>query len=439
MTIIVLFVAIFFLLLLIGWLKINPFVSLLFAALFVGIANGMPLNKLVSSINNGIGDTLGHLVLTLVFGMVLGTILSETGAVQQISTRLIKFFGEKYIKLAMVITGFSVGIAMFYNAGFLVLIPLVFTVAAKSGKPLVVIGIAVASGLSVTHCFLPPHPGPTALTVIFKADIGKTLLYGIIAAIPALIAGGLIFPGFIKKIMPGGEQKFFAVQTFDENKLPGFGTSLFIAVIPVLLMGLYALSEIFMKADSRAGIVLKFLGDPGISLLIASFLAVVFLGKKSGANLNVLMNKSFDSVNSVTLILLIIAAGGAFKQVLVDSGTSNDIAEHFKQSSIPPLFLAWLIAAFIRIAIGSATVAGLTAAGIVQPLVTSMHVSPELMVIAIGAGSVMCSHVNDSGFWMFKEYFGLSLKDTFRTWTTMESIIGVVGLAGILLLNLVVH
>ncbi|MEO5893786.1 MAG: gluconate:H+ symporter [Ferruginibacter sp.] len=439
MSIIILFTGILFLLLLIGWLKINPFVSLLLAAFFVGIGNGLPLTKVIGAINGGIGSTMGPLILTLVFGMVLGTILSETGAVQQISSRLIKFFGEKYINLAMVITGFSVGIAMFYNAGFLVLIPLVFTVAAKSGKPLVVIGIAVASGLSVTHCFLPPHPGPTALTVIFKADIGKTLFYGIIAGVPALIAGGLIFPAFIKKIRPVGEQKFFAVQTFDENRLPAFGTSLFIALVPVLLMGLYALSEIFIKAGSAGGNLLKFLGDPGISLFIASVLAIVFLGKKSGSSVKALMNKSFDSVNSVTLILLIIAAGGAFKQVLVDSGTSNDIAEYFKGSSMPPLLLAWLIAAFIRIAIGSATVAGLTAAGIVQPLVTTMNVSPEMMVIAIGAGSVMCSHVNDSGFWMFKEYFGLSLKDTFRTWTTMESIIGIVGLAGILLLNIFVR
>lgn len=439
MIIIVLFTAIFLLLFLIGWLKINPFVSLLFAALFVGIANGMQLNKLIVSINGGIGGTLGPLILTLVFGMILGTILSETGAVQQISSRLLKVFGDRYINLAMVITGFSVGIAMFYNAGFMVLIPLVFAVSAKSGKPLVVIGVAVASGLSVTHCFLPPHPGPTALTVIFKADIGKTLLYGIIAGIPALIAGGVIFPSFLKKIKPDGVQKFFAVQTFDENKLPGFGISFFIAMIPVLLMGIYAVSEIFVPEGTTAQTVFKFLGDPGISLLIASFFAVIILGKKSGTNLKLLMDKSFDAVNSVTMILLIIAAGGAFKQVLIDSGTSNYIAEFFKGSSIPPLFLAWMIAAFIRIAIGSATVAGLTAAGIVQPLVASMQVSPELMVIAIGAGSVMCSHVNDSGFWMFKEYFGLSLKDTFRTWTVMESIIGIVGLVGILLLNMVIH
>lgn len=439
MTIIVLFIAIAGLLLLIGWLKINPFVSLIFAALFVGMANGMPLGKLIASINGGIGGTIGPLVLTLVFGMVLGTLLSDTGAVQQISTRLIGFFGEKYIKLAMVITGFSVGIAMFYNAGFLVLIPLVFTVAANSGRPLVVIGVAVASGLSVTHCFLPPHPGPTALTVIFKANIGKTLLYGTAVGIPALVAGGLIFSRFIKQIRPVAAQKFFSVQKFEDDQLPGFGASLFIALVPVLLMGMYALSEIFLAVDSLPARMLKFLGDPGVSLLIASMLAVLFLGRKKGTNPAALLNRSLESVSSVTMILLIIAAGGAFKQVLVDSGTSNDIADYFKDSSMPPLLLAWLIAAFVRIAIGSATVAGLTAAGIVQPLVNTMHVSPELMVIAIGAGSVMCSHVNDSGFWMFKEYFGLSLKDTFRTWTAMESVIGLVGLAGILLISTLVQ
>ncbi len=439
MTIIVLLIAILFLLLLIGWLKINPFVSLLLSALFVGIANGMTLNKLIGAINTGIGATLGPLVITLVFGMVLGTILSETGAVQQISSKLIKIFGTKYIKLAMVITGFSVGIAMFYNAGFLVLIPLIFAVCASTGQPLVYIGLSVASALSVTHCFLPPHPGPTALTVIFKADMGTTLLYGIIVAIPAIIAAGIIFPEFIKKIRPVAAQKFFDVQSFDPNRLPSFASSFFIAIIPILLMGLSAVAELFTTKGDALHQLIMFLGDPGVSLMIASFFAIVVLGKSSGLKPKDLLNKAFNSVNSVTLILLIIAAGGAFKQVLVDSGTSGYIAEYFRGSSIPPLVLAWLIATFIRIAIGSATVAGMTAAGIMQPLVSSMHVSPELMVIAVGAGSVMCSHVNDSGFWMFKEYFGISLKDTFRTWTLMESIVGVVGIGGVLVLNMFVH
>ena len=439
MTIIVLLVAIFFLLILISWFKINPFVSLLFAAIFVGIANGMSLDTLISSVNSGIGATLGPLVLTLVFGMVLGTVLAETGAVQQISNKLIGVFGKKYIKLAMVITGFTVGVAMFYNAGFLVLIPLIFAVCASTGMPLIYIGIAVASALSVTHCFLPPHPGPTALTVIFNADLGKTLLYGIVVAIPAIMVAGLVFPEFLKNIRPVTKQTFFEAPIFEDDKLPGFGISFFIAIIPVLLMGLSATAGIFMEKEGSLQTLLRFLGDSGISLMIASFLAIAVLGRKSGRRFKDLLDKSFNSVNSVTLILLIIAAGGAFKQVLVDSGTSTYIARFFEGSSIPPLVLAWMISAFIRIAIGSATVAGLTAAGIMQPLIATMNVNAELMVIAIGAGSVMCSHVNDTGFWLFKEYFGISLKDTFRSWTVMESIVGIIGLGGVLLLDLVLH
>lgn len=438
MTILVLLVAILLLLFLIGWLKINPFVSLLFASVFVGIADGMSLDKLLASVTVGISSTLGPLLITLVFGMVLGSILSETGAVQQISTRLIKIFGVKYIKLAMVITGFCVGIAMFYNAGFLVLIPLIFAVAASTGKPLIYIGVAVASALSVTHCFLPPHPGPTALVIIFNADLGKTLLYGIAVAIPAIMVAGLIFPEFLKKIKPTGTQTFFEIKKLDENKLPGFGISIFIAIVPVLLMGLSAIADMVMEGESSLKTGIKFFGDSGVSLLTASFLAVVILGKKTGNSINELLTKSFVTVNSVTLILLIIAAGGAFKQVLVDSGTSNYVVEYFSGSSIPPLMLAWLIATIIRIAVGSATVAGLTAAGIMQPLIASMHVNAELMVIAIGAGSVMCSHVNDTGFWLFKEYFGISLKDTFRSWTVMESLVGIIGLGGVLLLNVFV-
>lgn len=439
MSIVILLVAIVVLLLLIGWAKINPFVALLIVSLMVGLANRLPLTNLLSSINNGIGSTLGPLVITLVFGMLLGNILSATGAIQQISSQLIKTFGDRYLKQAMLLTGLIVGIAMFYNAGFLVLIPLVFSVSANSGRPLVYIGIAVASALSITHCFLPPHPGPVALTVVFKANVGKTLLYGIIVAIPAIIAAGLIFPEFVKKIRPSVTRKFFAVTELQPDKLPGFGISFFIALIPVLLMALAALSPLLTNTESNINKALQFLGDPGMSLFIACIMALLILGKQSGHSLTQLMEDSFASISSITGILLIIAAAGAFKQVLIDSGTSNQIGTYFTNTSIHPLLLAWLIAAFIRISIGSATVAALTAAGIVQPLLVSMNVSPELMVIAIGAGSVMCSHVNDTGFWMFKEYFGLNLKDTFKTWTAMETIVGVVGIIGVLVLNAVIN
>ena len=437
-SITILVASIILLLLLITLVKLNAFISLIIATLFVGICNGMALTSITNSISNGIGSTLGSTLLILGFGVLFGSVLSETGAAQKISIGLINLFGVKKVKFAMVVTGFVVGIAMFYNAGFIVLIPLVFSVALNTGQPLVYLGIALTSTLSVTHGFLPPHPGPSTIAVLFKADIGKTLLYGIIVAIPAIIAAGLIFPEFIKNIKANPPKEMFTAKYFEPHEMPGFASSFFIALIPVILMGVATLGTFFIKEKSLFFNILKFVGDPGIAMLFALLIAIFVLGISRKMKMKILMDRSGSSLNALTTILLLIAAGGAFKQVLIDSGTGNAVIELFKNSTISPLLLGWLIATFIRIALGSATVAGLTAAGIVQPLIATMHVNPELMVLSIGAGSLMCSHVNDTGFWMFKEYFGLSIKDTFKTWSVMETIVGTVGLIGVLCLNLIV-
>ncbi len=436
MPIVILICSIAILLVLIAVLKINAFISLIIAALFVGIANKMPLLEITNSLSKGIGSTLGPTLMVLSFGVMFGSLLSDTGAAQRISSGLVVLFGEKRTKLAMLITGFIVGIAMFYNAGFIVLIPLVFSVSIYTKQPLVYLGIAMTSALSVTHGFLPPHPGPTAIANIFKADIGKTLSYGLIIALPALAFAGLIFPEFLKKIHANPPKAMFASKQFLEDELPSFRKSFLCALIPVLLMGLATLSEFLLPPTSQFLIVLKFIGDPGISMLIALLVALIILGISRGIKMKPLMDKASTALQAITTILLLIAAGGAFKQILTDSGTGTVIADYFSHSSLSPLFLGWLIATLIRIALGSATVAGLTAAGIVQPLIAAMHVRPELMVLSIGAGSLMCSHVNDTGFWMFKEYFGLSLGDTFRSWTVMETIVGVTGLIGVLAINM---
>ena len=437
-SIIILIASIILLLLLITVVKLNAFISLVIATIFVGICNGMALQKIVTSLSNGIGSTLGATLLILGFGVLFGSILSETGAAQKISIGLINLFGVKKVKYAMVVTGFVVGIAMFYNAGFIVLIPLVFSVALNTKQPLVYLGIALTSTLSVTHGFLPPHPGPSTIAILFKADIGKTLLYGIIVAIPAIIMAGLIFPEFIKNIKANPPKEMFSVKHFEAHEMPGFTASFFIALIPVILMGLATLSTFFLAGSSPILNVLKFIGEPGIAMLFALLTAIFVLGIGRGLKMKALMDRCGSSLNALTTILLLIAAGGAFKQILIDSGTGNAVIELFKNSTISPLLLGWLIATLIRIALGSATVAGLTAAGIVQPLIASMHVNPELMVLSIGAGSLMCSHVNDTGFWMFKEYFGLSVKDTFKTWSVMETIVGTMGLIGVLGLSLIV-
>lgn len=440
MSILLLIGSIAFLLILIAVVRLNAFVALTITALLVGILRGMPFAKLVESVQKGIGSTMGSLILIIGFGVMLGSILAESGAAQQISSSLIRIFGVKHAKWALVITSFTVGLAMFYNAGFVILIPLAFSVAAATGLPLVYLGIAMASGLSVTHGFLPPHPGPTAIAVLFKADMGKTLLYGIVVAVPAILLSGVVFPEFLKKIVANPPDGLVKIQNLPENQLPSFPLSIGIALSPVLLMAMATIGEFMLPKDSFSLQILKFIGDASISMLISFGLAVVCLGILRGKKMADITESTAASLSATTMILMIVGAGGAFKQVLQDSGIGSDITLIFKDLPLSPLVLGWLVATVIRITIGSATVAGLTAAGIVQPLLTDPSVgatiSPELMVLSVGAGSLMCSHVNDTGFWMFKEYFGLSLNDTFRTWTVMETIVGIVGLIGVLILNM---
>lgn len=436
MSLLILIASILLLLVLISGAKLNAFIALSISAFFVGILKGMPFTDLINSIQQGIGSTLGSLIFIIAFGVILGNLLSDSGAAQRISSVMIQSFGIKYIKWAMVITGFSVGISMFYNAGFIILIPMVFAVAKSTKQPIIYLGIAMASALSITHGFLPPHPGPTAIAVIFKANIGKTLLYGLIVAVPALLAAGILFPEFIKKINAFPPKGLFESKTFTEAEMPSFKISILTALVPVILMGTATFSELILAEENSLRSILLFIGNPTTSMLIAVLFAVFTLGVFRGRKMQDIMDKSGNALSSATMIILIIAAGGAFKQVLIDSGIGTDLTQFFEKSSLSPLVLGWLIATIIRISLGSATVAGLTAAGIVQPLVIASGVSPELMVLSIGAGSLMCSHVNDTGFWMFKEYFGISVSDTFKTWTVMETIIGVMGLIGVLILNI---
>ena len=436
MSLLILIASILLLLILISGVKLNAFIALIIAAFFVGIAKQMPFPDLINSIQQGIGSTLGSLILIIAFGVILGNLLSDSGAAQRISSVMIRSFGVKHIKWAMVITGFSVGISMFYNAGFIILIPMVFAVAKSTKQPMIYLGIAMASALSITHGFLPPHPGPTAIAVIFKANIGKTLLYGLLVALPALFVAGIVFPEFIKKIEAFPPKGLFEGKTFTEEEMPSFQISILTALVPVFLMATATFSELLLPEGNDLRALLLFIGNPTTSMLLAVLFAILSLGIFRGRKMQDIMDKSGTAMSSATMIILIIAAGGAFKQVLIDSGMGTDISTFFEKSSLSPLLLGWLIATIIRIALGSATVAGLTAAGIVQPLVIASGVSPELMVLSIGAGSLMCSHVNDTGFWMFKEYFGISVSDTFKTWTVMETIIGVMGLVGVLVLNI---
>jgi gluconate transporter len=407
--------------------KLNPMIALLIASIVTGLLLGMPATKVVTSITNGVGGTLGGVILILALGAMMGKLIEDTGVSQRIVIVLLKSFGLKNIQWAVLLTGFLVGIPLFYNAGFVVLIPLVFALASATNLPKLYIGIPMAAALSVTHCFLPPHPGPVALATIFNADIGKTLLYGLVIIIPIAIIAGIIFPRLIIKLT--GNQITNPTLNFEEKKLPSSGKSFLIALLPVLLITIGTI-VLNIPGITAAKSFFAFISDPTIALLIA-LLFTVAVQKIPVAKA---MESCVEGVKSIAMIIMIIAAGGAFKQVLIDSGIGEDVKLIAASFQLSPLILAWIITALLRVTLGSATVAGLTASGLVLPLITT-GVSPELMVLSVGAGSVFFSHVNDTGFWMFKEYFNLSLKETFKTWTAMESIVSILGLLGVLLLN----
>jgi len=436
MPLLIVISGIILLFILIAVFKLNAFIAFIIVCLFVGIIGGMELQAVIQSIQTGMGNTLGFLVMILGFGSMLGKLVADSGAAQKITTQLVSSFGIKNVQWAVVLTGFIVGIPMFYSVGFVILIPLVFTVAATTKLPLIYVGLPMLASLSVTHGFLPPHPAPTAIAVMFDADIGKTLVYGIVIAIPAIIVAGPLFSRTIKNINATPLKEFYNPVILEDHEMPSLTTSIISALLPVILIGLSTLSNSFLPQDFFLKPIIDFIGNPVIAMLISVLVAIYTLGLARGRKMVDIMKSVSTAVSSITMVLLIIAGAGALKEILTDSGVSDYIAELLVGSSISPLILAWLIATAIRISVGSATVAGLTAAGIIMPLVSSTGVSPELMVLAIGSGSLMLSHVNDGGFWLFKEYFNLSIKDTLSTWTVMETTVGVMGLIGVLVLNI---
>lgn len=418
--------------------KVSPFLSLLMVAIIAGLLLGMEPLSLLKTIEKGVGSTLGGLVLIICLGAALGKILEVSGAAEKISTTLISGFGEKNIQWAVLLTGFLIGIPLYYNAGFVILVPLVFTLARKTNLPLLYIGIPMAASLSTTHCFLPPHPGPVVLVNAFNADMGKTLMYGIIMAIPAVILAGPFLGRYLKSMEVKDNPLFGNVDTTNFKSLPAAGPSFIIALLPVILITLSVIVNNFISEDSIIKTSISFLGDSTIALLVTVVTALLYFGMRNKIAVDTQMKWIHEAIAGISVIILIITAGGVFKQVLTDSGTGAYIASFSSKLNMPPLIFAWVITALLRVTIGSATVAGITAAGIVSPLLTQTSVSPELLVLAVGAGSVFCSHINDSGFWMYKEFFNLTLKQTFMSWTVMETIISVVGLIMVLILDVFV-
>jgi Gnt-I system high-affinity gluconate transporter len=418
--------------------KVSPFISLLIVAILSGFFLGMKPLEIIKSIETGVGSTLSDLALILCLGAVLGKILESSGAAKKISATLINGFGIKNIQWSLLLTGFLVGLPLYYNAGFIILIPLVFSIAKETRLPLLYLVIPMAASLSTVHCFLPPHPSPVILVNAFHADLGKTLIYGLIIAVPAIIIAGPVLGTLLRNVKIDMVGLFASKEDIPYENLPPALPSFIIAMLPVFLITSSVISRSFLSAESLVNKILAFLGDANIALLLAVLVALWYFGLHSGRKMENVMKWLNEGISGISVILLIITAGGVFKQVLTDSGTAEHISSLSVQWHLPVLVFAWLVTALLRVTLGSATVAGITASGIVAPLLATTHVSPELLVLAVGAGSVFMSHVNDTGFWMFKEFFNLSIKQTFFSWTLMETTISFIGLMGVLILNSII-
>ncbi|PLS02165.1 GntT/GntP/DsdX family permease [Neobacillus cucumis] len=420
--------------------KWHAFISLTVAGLFLAIMSGLSLDKIVAAYETGVGGTLGHLVGILALGTILGKMLSESGAGLQIANFFIKVFGEKKLPWAMFLSGFVIGIPVFFEVGILILLPLVISIQKASKQNILLIALPGIAGLSIVHGLVPPHPGAIAAIGLYGANLGKVLLYSLIIAIPAGILGGPLFAKFInKRVVPVGEPELVRIDDqLDKKSLPSVGISFLSILMPVILMVLGTAAP-YLSVPAGFEKFLVFIGSPIIALLISCFFAFYFLGFRQGIDKNTIKKFTEECILPVGSILLIIGAGGGFKQILIESGVAKVIASMSEGMSLSPLVLAFLIAGLIRIATGSATVALTTAAGIVAPIVAQMSgVNLELLVIATGAGSLMFSHVNDAGFWMVKEYLGLSIQETFKTWTVLETILSFTAFIGALILNMFV-
>lgn len=436
------------LLVLIMVFKLNTFIALIITSMATGMILGMPIDKIVETIEKGMGDTLGHIAIIFGLGSILGKLLSDGGGATRIADTLINTFGKKYVTWAMIIASFIIGISLFLEVAFVLLVPLVFTLAKRMSISNLTVGLPMATSIAITHGFLPPHPGPVAIAEALNANIGHVLMYGIIIGIPLAIIVGGIFPKIAYKLAPsafgkeGNQAVTGDIKNIDESEMPSFGLSLLTALSPVVLMLFATVVQLITgnedgHAQGLEGFI-YFIGSSTTAMLIAVIIAIYTMGIRRKQTMNQIMETVSNAITPIAMLLLIIGGGGTFKQILIDGGVGDTISQLFHDSQMSPLVLAWLAAAILRVALGSTTVAAISSVGIVLPLLQTVDVNLSLVVLAIGAGSIFCSHVNDAGFWMFKEYFGLSMKETFLTWTLLESILSIIGLGFILIVNVII-
>ena len=434
----------------ITWLRLPAFIALTLGSGFVGLASGMPLADIPRAFQQGVGDTLGFVAIVIGLGTVVGKLLAESGGALVVAESMTRALGRPRLDWSLMLSAFLIGLPVFFQVGFVLLAPVLFTLARQTGTPLLRLGIPMAAGLSVAHGLVPPHPGPLAAIERLGADTGTTILYSICLGLPIAAIAGPVFGRFISTrvaVSPGvmaqqlsagpvlSERSESKGPVLSERKeSPGIAVTLATILLPVALM-LAAAAAQMTAPDGPSRRAIEFLGNPLVAMLLATLVAMYTLGRACGLDRRQLLHFAEASLPSIASVLLVVGAGGGFGRVLNAAGAGTAIAGAMQGLQVAPLLLGWLIAALLRLAVGSATVACVTAAGIVAPILATMpDINRELMVIAIGAGSLIASHVNDGGFWLVKEYYNTSVTQTLATWTVMETIISVLGLAGVLLL-----
>jgi GntP family gluconate:H+ symporter len=437
-------IAVVGLVVLIARFRLHSFLALAVASLFVGLCSAMPLQDIGNNFQEGVGAVLGSIAMVIGLGTVLGKLLAESGGAERIARTLIGVFGPKRLDWAMAAIAFLVGIPVFFSVGLVLLVPLVVAVARETGTPLLRLAIPMLAGLSVVHGLVPPHPGPMAAIGFIGADLGRTIFYSLLIGIPTTVVAGPLFGALLARVSRAkAEDGVIESHHRSTGKvLPGFGVTVFTILLPVGLMMLGTLAEVALGESSRLKVWTSFVGHPIVALLIAVLVSYYTLGVARGFDRHQLLRFTEDCVGPVAGVLLVVGAGGGFNRVLVAGGVGDAISEFTTGLALSPLVLGWLVAALIRVATGSATVAITTAAGMLAPMLAGnagANVSPELLVLSMGAGSLILSHVNDGGFWLVKEFLRLSVTDTLKTWTVMETVISVTGLICILALDALIR